>query len=380
MSYKRESILIVAGEASADLHGAKLVARFRDAAPGLQLFGVGGDMMVEAGLQASFHSDHFSVIGFAEVVRHIPRLRRAMDELVHEAAVRGARLAVLMDYPGFNLMLARRLKGAGVRVLYYIGPQVWAWGEGRVRKIAERVDRMAVILPFEAGFYAARGVDAEFVGHPLLEEPWVSRVEGPKTDLGHPAVLGLLPGSRRQEVARNLPGMLAAGRLLRNEMPGLSVRVGVGRGIDPGWVRELARHGPDDVELVAPARVHDLMIGSTAMLVTSGTATLEAACAGTPMVITYRTSPLSYAVARSLVRIPRIGLVNVIAGEDVVPEAIQRDATPERLAELARPYLTDEDLAVETSRKLLEVRDMLGKPGASERVARMALEMLGVTS
>ena len=380
MSYERESILIVAGEASADLHGAKLVARFRDAAPGLQLFGVGGDRMIEAGLHASFHSDHFSVIGFAEVVRHIPRLRRAMDDLVRETAARGARLAVLMDYPGFNLMLARRLKDAGVRVLYYIGPQVWAWGEGRVRKIAERVDRMAVILPFEAGFYAQRGVDAEFVGHPLLEEPWVSRVEVPRTGLGRPAVLGLLPGSRRQEVARNLPGMVAAGRLLRSEMPGLSVRVGLGRGIDAGWVCELARRGLDDVELVPPESVHDLMTGSTAMLVTSGTATLEAACAGTPMVITYRTSPLSYAVARSLVRIPRIGLVNVIAGEEIVPEAIQRDATPGRLAELARSYLTDEDLSMDTSRRLLEVRDMLGEPGASERVARMALEMLEVTS
>jgi len=376
MSDPLDSILVVAGEASADLHGSKLVASLREAAPCLRVFGVGGERMISAGLETSFHSDEFSVMGFAEVVRHIPRLRRAMGSLVREVVERGTRLAVLMDYPGFNLILAGRLRDEGVRVLYYISPQVWAWGEGRVRKISQRVDRMAVILPFEVDFYRERGVDVEFVGHPILEEPWVGGIEGPRTGLGHPPVLGLLPGSRRQEVLRNLPEMLGAARLLRREIGGLSVSLGLARGLDEQLVRRLLADDLEGTEIVPPDDVHGLMARATALLIASGTATLEAACAGAPMVITYRTSPLSYAVARALVRIPHIGLVNVIAGEEVVPELIQGDATAERLAEGVKPFLTDARLAAATSKRLFDVRRALGSPGASRRVAGMALSML----
>ncbi|MBD3347580.1 MAG: lipid-A-disaccharide synthase [Candidatus Eisenbacteria bacterium] len=380
MPERNASILIVAGEASGDLHGSKLLARLRDLEPGVDVFGVGGDRMVAAGLEAVYDSDEFSVMGFAEVLRHIPRLRRAMSRLVREAVERDAGLAILMDYPGFNLILAARLQDAGIRVLYYISPQVWAWGEGRVSKIRERIDRMAVILPFEVEFYRERGVEVEFVGHPLLEEPWVSEVKGPKSGLGDPLVLGLLPGSRRQEISRNLPAMLGAARGLAGDIPDLNVEIGLGRGISESWLRALAGDDIEGVRIVQAPDVHDLMVRSTALAVASGTATLEAACAGTPMAITYRTSALSYLVARSVVRIPRIGLVNVIAGEEVVPEIIQGRATPGRLAAHLAPYLTDGELTAATSRRLLEVRRMLGTPGASERVARMALEMLEVRS
>ncbi len=375
MATEHGSILMVAGETSGDLHGAKVVSHLQELAPELRVYGVAGERMVAAGAEPVFRSDDFSMVGFVEIVRHVPRLRRAMDELVRQAARRGTRVAVLIDYPGFNLILARRLRAAGIRVLYYISPQVWAWGEGRVRKIAERVDRMAVILPFEADFYARRGVDVEFVGHPLLEEPWVAGIEGPRTGLGDPLVLGLLPGSRRQEILRHLSVMLRAARSLRRDVPGLHVSVGLARGVDAAWVSSIGRADMDGVTLVPPDGVHGLMSRATALIVASGTATLEAACAGTPMVIMYRTSALSYALARSMVRIPHIGLVNVIAGEEVVPEVIQGDARPQVLAARVRPFLVDGELVARTSRRLIDVRNALGEPGASERVARMALSM-----
>lgn len=376
MTDAHESLLMVAGEASGDLHGSKVVAKLGEIAPGLRVFGVAGERMTSAGMEAVFHSDAFSMVGFAEIVRHVPRLRRAMDELVGLAIGRGTRLAVLIDYPGFNLILARRLRAAGIGVLYYISPQVWAWGEGRVRKIARRVDRMAVILPFEEEFYRRRGVEVEFVGHPLLEEPWVASVTAPRTGLVEPRTLGLLPGSRRQEVSRHVSVMLGAARRLRRDVRGLRVRLGLARGIDVAWIRGLAGDDLEGVELVAPADVPGLLIESTAVMVASGTATLEAACAGTPMVIVYRTSALSYALARRLVRIPHVGLVNVIAGEEVAPELLQGDATPEALASSARQYLVDGELAARVSRRLMRVRESLGAPGASARVARMVLSML----
>ena len=219
------SVLVVAGEASADMHGARVVRKLEELAPGTSAFGVGGDRLAAAGMEIVEHADSFSVIGFVEVVRHIPRLKAAMDRLVRLAVERRTPLALLIDYPGFNLMLAKRLKAAGVRVLYYVSPQVWAWGEGRVRAIAERVDRMAVVFEFEREFYRERGVEVEFVGHPLLEEPRLARPRTPRK-AGEAPLLGLLPGSRWQEVERHLPVMLGAAEALVRDVPGLAVALG----------------------------------------------------------------------------------------------------------------------------------------------------------
>jgi lipid-A-disaccharide synthase len=384
MTVRPLTVLIVAGEASGDLHASKVVSRLRALDPDLTVYGVGGDRMRAAGAELIYHSDDFAMVGLLEVVRHIPRLTRAMNHLTDLAERRGTRLAILVDYPGFNLALARKLGRLGVRVLYYISPQVWAWGEGRVRKIADRADRVAVVFPFEETFYRERGVRAEFVGHPLLEEPALaarpaapSEREKRRDDAVTQPVLGLLPGSRRHEIERLLPRMLDATDILRRDIAGLRVRLGRAAGVGEGLLRDSGDPGSRDVEIVAPDRVHEVMKTSTALLISSGTATLEAACFGTPMVVVYRLSPLSYLIGRALVKIPDIGLVNVVAGERVVPELVQGAATARRMADEIRPFLTDADLRSRVSSRLLTVREQLGGPGASDRVARMALEMLG---
>ncbi len=377
MSDRNATLLVVAGEASGDLHGSKLVARFRSLAPNVAVYGVGGERMRAAGVETVYASEDFAVVGFVEVLRHVPRLKRAMDHLTRLVRERGTRVAVLIDYPGFNLALARRLKALGVRVLYYVSPQVWAWGEGRVAKIARRVDRMVVVFAFEKDFYEERGVDSVFVGHPLLEEPGLVVAPPPKDDIGDPPRLTLLPGSRRQEVARHLPPMLGAVDLLRRGIDRLDVSLVCAEGIDLSELVGMDALEAAGVSVRAPELRHDLMRDSSALLVSSGTATLEAACLGTPMVVLYRMSPLSYLIARTVVRIPDIALVNVVAGRRIVPELVQREVTPERLARETLPYLTDRELVRNLSRQLLEVRESLGAAGASERVARIALDMMG---
>jgi lipid-A-disaccharide synthase len=377
MTDPRTSLLMVAGETSGDLHGSKVVARLRELAPDLRVFGVGGDRMGAAGMELDFHTDDFAVVGLVEVLRLVPKLRRAMGQLLRRVDERDAALAVLIDYPGFNLILAKRLKAAGVPVLYYVSPQVWAWGEGRVAKIARRVDRMAVVFPFERDFYAERGVDARFVGHPLLEEPDIAQAPPAKTSIGDPPLLGLLPGSRRNEIRLHLPAMLDAVRALKAELGTLDVALGRAPGVDTAALEEAGDLAGLGVEVVPPENIHDLMRRSTALLVSSGTATLEAACLGTPMVIVYRMALLSYLAGRMLVRIPDIGLVNVVAGERIVPELVQGRVTAENLVREVRPFLTDREVLERTSRRLLSVRGELGTPGASDRVARMALDMMG---
>ena len=377
MSHRSRSLLFVAGEASGDMHASKVIAHLNELASDIRIFGVGGDLMRSAGMELTHHSSDFAVVGFAEVIRHIPRLKRAMRELLDMVSERQTRVAVLVDYPGFNLALARRLKAAGVKVFYYISPQVWAWDEGRVKKISGRTDRMAVILPFEKSFYADRGVDVDFVGHPLMDEPGIAAPRMPRAAAGARPLIGLLPGSRREEIARHLPPMLRAVRILRREFGEIDFKLGLSEGMARQELDVGGDPALDGVEVMAPGGTHDLMAEASVLMVSSGTATLEAACFGTPMVIVYRTSPLSYRIGRLLVKISQIGLVNIVAGEEVVPELVQADLTPERLAASVSDYLKDERLYADTSRRLLGVRDLLGEPGAGEKVARSILAMMG---
>lgn len=363
------TIFLVAGEASGDLHAANLLQALRRLNPGVEAFGVGGERLRDAGLECVARSEELSLMGLAEIVRDLPRLWRLSRRVRQAALERRPRVAVLVDSPDFNLPLARALRKAGIPVVIYISPQLWAWRAGRVRRIRRDVRRVLCILPFEVGFYGRHGVPAEFVGHPLVDElAPVMRELPPRV----PRALALLPGSRWHEVEALLPAMLAAAARLGASIPDLTVRLIVAPGLDPKRLQALLSGAA--VELVTSDR-HRALAACSAALVASGTATLECALLGVPMVVGYRLHPASYLMARWLVRVPHVSLVNLVAGEAVVPELVQGAFTAGRLATEAELLL--HGAANGQRAGLAEVRRRLGETGASERAARAVLAVAG---
>jgi lipid-A-disaccharide synthase len=371
--------MIVAGEASGDLHGGNLVREMRRIDPSLSFYGVGGTRMRLAGVDLLADVADMAVVGLTEVVFKLAAILRVMRRL--KASLKNERpdLVILIDYPDFNLPLARAARKRGIRVLYYISPQVWAWRKGRIATIRKTVDRMAVILPFEEEFYRKAGVEVSFVGHPLLDEV---RKKYPRTEamkrfgLREDAItVGILPGSRRSEVERILPEMLQACRILEEKVSPLQFVLPLAGTLDPDFIREILGRFPVRVQLIRD-ETYDAIAVSDAAMVASGTATLETALLETPMVIVYKVSPLSYAMGRRFIRVDHIGLANIIAGRTVVPELIQDEATPERIAAEIRELLVRRGRAREMRAALAEIRGKLGTPGASERTARIACDML----
>ena len=359
------SVFLVAGEASGDLHASNLLLALRRVDPGIEAFGVGGERLREAGLECVAHSEELSLMGLAEVVRDLPRLWRLSRRVRRVALERRPRVAVLVDSPDFNLPLARVLRKAGIPVVIYVSPQLWAWRAGRVKRIRRDVRSVLCILPFEVDFYGRHGVPAEFVGHPLMDElaPVMRELPAPA-----PHALALLPGSRWHEVESLMPSMLAAAARLGASIPDLKVRLIVAPGLDPERLRALAAGA--QVELVTSDR-HRALAACGAALVASGTATLECALLGVPRVVGYRLHAASYLMARWLVRVPHVALVNLVAGAGVVPELVQDAFTPEALAREAGALLRG---AGEQQRAgLAEVRRRLGEVGASDRAARAVL-------
>lgn len=375
------NILVVAGEASGDLHGGRLVSALKTCAPDCKIFGIGGEHMSVAGMELLFHIRDMAVVGFTEVIRHLPFLRRVMRTLEAEIEKRKPQVAILIDYPGFNLRLAERLRRRGVKVLFYIAPQVWAWGAGRIPKMARVLDAMAVVFPFEVELFAKAGLPTTFVGHPLLEglQPKLSRTDffqryGLKEE---DPLLGLLPGSRTHEIEKLLPDMIATARHLKKRLPKLQIALAQA----PTLPQELyARYCNDASVTRIDTATYELMQESTACLVCSGTATLETACFGTPLVIVYRISRLSYEIGKRLVKLPYIGLVNVVAGRKIAPEFVQNDFTPEAAANALIPYLRDRTVRERARQELLAVREQLGKPGASMRTAEIAMRLAGIAT
>jgi lipid-A-disaccharide synthase len=363
-------LAIVAGEASGDLHASEVVRELKALRPELETFGIGGDLLAAEGMTILHHAREMGIVGLFNVVRHLPMFRRIFKELIARIAAERPDAVLLVDYPEFNLRVAKRCKEMGLHVVYYISPQLWAWRTGRVRHIAKYVDRMIVIFPFEADFYRRHNVPVSYVGHPLVEQ--LAGIERPEHEHG-PLRIALLPGSRRMEVRSLLPAMLDAIGILRREReidPYIVQAPTIDRELVEGIVRERGvpvRIVPNDRgEAVAAAGV---------ALSSSGTATLEAAILGTPPVVMYRLSRATYLLGRMLVRVPHFSLVNIVAGKEVVPELIQSDVNGERIAAEVR-RLTEPGRNAEIRAELGRVREKLGEPGTAARVAEEIHKMV----
>ena len=366
-------VLFVAGEASGDLHAAGVAAALRRIRPELLLAAVGGRRLAEEGVQLIHRDEQLGVMGFLEVLKHVPRhflLLRTMRKMFEYGEVA---VLILIDYPGFNMKVAAAAKRAGVPVLYYVTPQVWAWGAGRIPKLAQLITKAAVILPFEEPLLRGFGIDATFVGHPLLDRAVdmptkVEAREALRLALNTP-VLALFPGSRQQEIDRHIDDFVATAKELQRRIPGLQVLVSVAP-----TVALDSRRCP--FRLVHSASLSVLRAADVA-LCKSGTTTLEAAIADCPLIVAYRTGRINYAVARRVVKVPNIGLVNVVAGREVAREFIQDEIEPSMMADALAEILKDGPRRHEVLTGLAEVRSKLGSPGAADRVAQMASGLAG---
>jgi len=370
--------MIVAGEASGDLHGADLAAQILARDPACELFGVAGERMRAAGVHALTRTEDIAGLGLAELASTIRRTLGVLRELKTIVQRERPDLVILIDFAEFNMSLARVAKRAGVPVLYYITPQVWAWRRGRVARIIERVDRLAVVLPFEAEIYAGAGSRVTFVGHPLLDRvtPAPDRAATLKRHglPAHARLLALLPGSRRGEIRYLLRPMVEAARVLEADH-GLTPVIALAPTLTLAQLREEGRVNLDGIRVIE-GDTYGIVAASELALTASGTATLEVALLGCPMVVAYKMSPLTYALARMLVRgVDFIAMPNILAGRELVPELIQGRVNARNLVRAAENLMV-EPLRTETRDTLLALRARLGEPGAAARVATIALEMM----
>lgn len=370
-------LFLSTADASGDLHAAALVESLRKRVPELEAFGLGGSALAAAGFRPVVAQAEIAIAGLVEVLAAAPRVAGAYTRLRRALVGERPELAVFVDSPDLNLPLASVAKRHGVPVLYYVAPQVWAWRAGRVRKLARRTDQMAVIFPFEEPFLRAAGVRAEFVGHPLIDRLAPLAHERDRSELARslgldPArpIVGLLPGSRHNEVERNWPLMRESLELVRGSVPGLQAQLIVAPTlaaesfVAPDWLR------------VVRGRSHEAMAVSTCLVSAAGTATIEAAILGVPLVVAHRTSPLTFELARRLATVSSSCMVNLVAGEGIVPERIQSQARPAAVAALVSHLLRDAGARAEMKRGLARAVGRLGPPGAAERVADLALALV----
>ncbi|WP_419174782.1 lipid-A-disaccharide synthase [Desulfosediminicola sp.] len=381
--------MIVTGEASGDLHGSNLVKAMRQKCSDLSFAGMGGEELEAAGVEILFDAKKVSVVGVSEVVSHLADIFAAQRILRRFLAEKRPDLLIIIDLPDFNLMLAKAAKKLGIPVFYYICPQVWAWRSGRVKTIAERTDRVGVILPFEEKYLKDRGVEAEYVGHPLLDSVHadLSRAEFlRKHSLTHKEgdddgcrLIGLLPGSRSKEIAFLLPTFLqAAERLQKNSKQRLIFLLPLASTISE---EELNAQGLREYQQKLDLHVirgdrYNLMAACDAVVAASGTVTLELALLNTPMVVTYRLAPLTYFLGTLLIDIKYFSLVNLIAEREVVPELLQKEVCPENIADQLQGLLEDESKMQDMLNGLAGVRNLMGGPGASVKAADLALKLL----
>ena len=380
------TVMIVAGEPSGDLHASHVAHRLKTLCPDITLFGMGGDLMEKASVKLDFHIRDSAVMGFADVVAVLPMFLRKQAHLKRRIREERPDVLLLVDFAEFNMPLAKFARRQGVSVVYYIPPKAWAWRASRARKLAKWADVVAAIFPFEAEFYRNTGANAEFVGHPLVDFAQTPlTVHEAREHLGlremeqtqDAPVIGLMPGSRRSEIQHIFPVMLKAAANVAKVYPNaqwiLPLAPGISHDLIAKYQQELLSIGIPAIKIVEKA-TYPAMRASTLMLVTSGTATLEAACIGTPMIITFRTTALNWHIVRSLTPLNRSGLPNLIAGHDIVPELLQTDLTPTALTEIVLDFLRNPEKR-ETQRQALQaVYTQLGTAGAAERTAELVSE------
>ncbi|HOW57630.1 MAG TPA: lipid-A-disaccharide synthase [Smithellaceae bacterium] len=375
-----KKIMIIAGEASGDMHGASLVREMHKLDSSLAFFGIGGNRLEEAGVKLLAHASEIAVVGLTEVIAKISSIRkiaknlkRAMDELRPE-------LLILIDFPDFNLNIAARAaKKRNIRIFYYISPQVWAWRKSRINQIKKLVDKMAVILPFEVATYAQKGFAVDYVGHPLLDMVKMdySR-DHALNQLNLPAdktTVALLPGSRMSEVNKLLPEMIKAADIMRSARPEIQFILPLADMLEEKIITDMIDGYRVPVKVIN-GRTYDVITCADLAIVASGTATLETGLLGVPMVIVYKMSPISYFVGRLIVDVKNIGLVNIVAGKTIVPELIQDEANAGRIAAEALDIINDPEKQKRIKSELQSLRAKMGNPGAALRAAKLAVDML----
>ena len=362
-------LAVVAGEASGDLHAAHVIRELKKLDPQLATFGIGGDLLAQEQMELIHHASELGMVGLFNVLRHLPMFMRIMRDLMQRIERERPDAVLLVDYPGFNMRVAKRCKKLGLRVIYFISPQIWAWRRGRVRHIAETVDHMIVLFPFEEAFYRDHGVPVSYVGHPVVEQlAGVRRV--PRKEALRVA---LLPGSRKLEVETLLPAMLDAIAVLRRDSD-VDAFIVQAPTIEHEQLERIVKSKNIDVPILPHDRAEAIAAADVA-LSSSGTATLECAVLGTPTIVMYRLSRLTYLLALKLVKVPFFSLVNIVAEKEVVPELIQHDVNGERIASEVRTMIEPANYE-RITRELAEVRARLGEEGASRRAAEAIMSVV----
>jgi lipid-A-disaccharide synthase len=371
------SLLVVAGEVSGDMHAAKAIAAFKHRRPDIPVWGIGGDLLAAEGVELVQHTRDMAVLGLVEVLKRYGFFRRVFRDLLRQVDARKPGVALLIDYPGFNLRLAAELKKRGIRVVYYVCPQVWAWHRSRIPKMARLIDRLLVIFPFEVDVFSGTGLDVEFVGHPLIEEA-AAVLAGPQVELPWPGSLrvALLPGSRRQEIERILPPLLEASVRLENQRPDAGFILAAASPETESLARSILARSvekPRRLTMVTGKTRH-ILRQARAAWVASGTATLETALMECPMVVVYKTAWMTYEVGKRVVRVPHLGMVNLLAGKELCPELLQENVTAENLVAAIHPLLDETPERIAMVAGLKDVKSSLGTGGAAARVAGVVAE------
>jgi len=378
---KKIKLMIIAGETSGDLQASNLIKSLKQINPHIEIFGMGGKKMQAEGAEIIHDITDLAVVGFFEVLKHFAIFKKIFSDLETLLETRKPDAVILVDYPGFNLRFAKIAKEKNIPVIYYISPQIWAWGENRIHEIKKCVDKMIIIFGFEENLYKEAGVKVSFVGHPFLDivKPGWKKEETIKiTHMKHDSIkIGLMPGSRKKEIEKHLPAMLKACEIIKNKIPNAEFIISRIKEIDQNLYDKIIRRSKIKTHSLEN-KPYEVMDISDLVIVSSGSATLEVAIMEKPIVVIYRTSFLTWLIAKNLIKIQNIGLVNIVAGQRIVPELVQFDVTPENIAKESLAILNDHKKIHEIKENLRKVKSKLGETGASSRAAHAILKFLTI--